>query len=184
VTNETIGSSEPIAVRVRPERPGEESAIHAINATAFGRPGEAAIPDAIRGTDRWIEGGSLVAVDDTGSLVGHLLLSEGDLVAADGSQRRIWMVGPVAVLPALQRRAVGSALMRAAIALATERGELVLVLLGHATYYPRFGFESARSIGIDPPQPWSDANWMALRLPAWTPALRGIAHFAPAFDDV
>jgi putative acetyltransferase len=182
VTDETNGQSELVAVRIRSERPGEEALVHAINASAFGRLDEAEIPDLIRGTDRWIEGGSLVAVDASDTLVGHILLSEGDLTAADGSQRRIWMVGPVAVLPEFQRRGVGSALMRSAIALATERDQPVLVLLGHSTYYPRFGFESARSVGIEPPEPWSDANWMALRLPGWTPELRGVAHFAPAFD--
>jgi putative acetyltransferase len=176
-------SRDPLAVDIRAERPGEEDLVRAINASAFARPDEALIPELIRGTDRWIEGGSLVAVDAGGRLVGHLLLSEGDLVAANGALRRIWMVGPVAVLPEVQRRGVGSALMHAAIALATERLEPILVLLGHPTYYPRFGFESARSIGIEPPQPWSDPAWMALRLPAWTPDLRGVAHFAPAFDD-
>jgi putative acetyltransferase len=183
VSGEAHGSAEPVAVLVRPERPGEQGQVHAINAAAFGRSDEAAIPDRIRGSDRWIEGGSLVAVDESDAIVGHLLLSEGDLIAADGAQRRIWMVGPVAVLPALQRRGIGSVLMRSAIALAKERGQPVLVLLGHSTYYPRFGFESARSIGIDPPEPWSDASWMALRLPSWTPELRGVAHFAPAFGD-
>jgi putative acetyltransferase len=176
-------SRDPLAVDIRAERPGEEDLVRAINASAFARPDEALIPELIRGTDRWIEGGSLVAVDAGGRLVGHLLLSEGDLVAANGALRRIWMVGPVAVLPEVQRRGVGSALMHAAIALATERLEPILVLLGHPTYYPRFGFESARSTGIEPPQPWSDPAWMALRLPAWTPDLRGVAHFAPAFHD-
>lgn len=176
-------SRDPLQVEIRAERAGEEDLVRAINASAFGRPEEAVIPGLIRGTDRWIEGGSLVAVDAGGTLVGHLLLSEGDLVATDDPERRIWMVGPVAVLPEVQRRGVGTTLMHAAIALATERGEPILVLLGHPTYYPRFGFESARSIGIEPPQPWSDAAWMALRLPAWTPDLRGVAHFAPAFHD-
>ncbi len=172
-----------LPVDVRAERPGEEALVRVINASAFGRPDEALIPELIRGSDRWIEDGSLVAVEPGGALVGHLLLSEGELVAADGSQRRIWMVGPVAVLPEFQRRGVGSVLMHSAIALATERRQPVLVLLGHPTYYPRFGFESARSIGIEPPQPWSDGAWMALRLPTWTPDLRGVAHFAPAFND-
>ena len=93
------------------------------------------------------------------------------------------MVGPVAVLPEVQRRGVGGALMRAAISVATSRGQPVLCLLGHASYYPRFGFEPARGIGIEPPRPWPDANWMALRLPAWTPELRGVARFPPAFPD-
>lgn len=183
MNDEANGSLGPMAVRIRSERRAEIALVQAINIAAFGRPDEAEIPDRIRGTDRWIEGGSLVAVDDAHVVVGHVLLSEGDLIAADGSQRRIWMVGPVAVLPALQRRGVGSALMRSAIALATERGQPILVLLGHATYYPRFGFESARAVGIEPPEPWSDENWMALRLPSWTPELRGVAHFAPAFDE-
>ncbi|HEX5203779.1 MAG TPA: N-acetyltransferase, partial [Actinoplanes sp.] len=139
------------------------------------------IVDAIRGTDRWIEGGSLVAEDEDRRLVGHLLLSEGDLVASDGATRRIWMIGPVAVLPARQGEGIGSRLMRAAIALATERGEPLLCLLGHADYYPRFGFEPARGIGIEAPEPWADENWLALRLPNWTPSLRGTGHFPVAF---
>ena len=80
-------------------------------------------------------------------------------------------------------RGVGAALMRAAIDLAKARDQPVLCLLGHASYYPRFGFEPARSIGIEPPRPWPDAAWMALRLPAWTPELRGVARFPPAFPD-
>jgi predicted N-acetyltransferase YhbS len=73
--------------------------------------------------------------------------------------------------------------MHAAIELGMERGEPLLCLLGHASYYPRFGFEPARSIGIEAPRPWPDANWMALRLPAWDPSVRGIARFPEAFPD-
>jgi predicted N-acetyltransferase YhbS len=172
------------AVTIRAERPVDVEAIRAVNDAAFGGPVEGRIIEDIRGTERWIVGGSLVAETADGSIVGHLLLSEGDLIGADGRLvRRIWMVGPVGVVPDRQRQGIGSALMNAAIALATERGEPLLVLLGHASYYPRFGFEPARSIGIEAPRPWRDANWMALRLPAWDPALRGVAHFPPAFPD-
>lgn len=170
-------------VTIRPERPGDEDAIRAVNDEAFDGPVEGRIVEAIRGTDRWIDGGSLVAEEDDGSIVGYLLLSVGDLVAPDGGSGRIWMVGPVAVAPARQRQGIGAALMRAAIAFATERRQPVLCLLGHAEYYPRFGFEPARAIGIEPPRPWRDANWMALRLPDWEPSLRGVARFAPAFPE-
>jgi len=172
------------AVSIRAERPGDVDAIRGVNDAAFGGRVEGRIVDDLRGAERWIDGGSLVAEAADGSIVGHLLLSEGDLIGDDGRLvRRIWMVGPVAVLPDRQRQGVGSALMNAAIAIARERGEPLLVLLGHASYYPRFGFEPARSIGIEAPRPWQDANWMALRLPAWDPALRGVAHFPPAFPD-
>ncbi len=170
-------------VKVRPERPGEAASIHAVNVAAFGGPVEADIVDAIRSTDRWVDGGSLVA-ERHGRIVGHLLLSEGDLVPqVDRHARRIWMLGPVGVVPDEQRRGVGSALMQAAIEFAIASGQPVLCLLGHADYYPRFGFEPARLIGIEPPKPWNDRNWLALRLPAWEPSLRGVAHFPPAFPD-
>ena len=170
-----------MTVEIRPERPGEATAIRAINDAAFGNvDDESAIVDRLRGTDRWIEGGSLVA-EDGGELVGHLLVSDLDLET--GGSRRVWMIGPVAVVPARQRQGIGGALMRAAIALATERGEPLLILLGHADYYPRFGFEPARALGIEAPRPWRDANWLARRLPAWEPSLRGIARFPDAFPD-
>lgn len=92
------------------------------------------------------------------------------------------MIGPVAVAPAIQRRGFGAELVRAAIARATELGLPLICVLGHADYYPRFGFQPARRLGIDPPQPWPDEVWMALRLPAWTSDMSGAAHFAPAFD--
>ena len=168
---------------IRPERSGEELIVRAINDAAFGGPLEGGIVDGIRGTDRWIAGGSLVAVDPGGMLVGHLLLSEGDLELPDGTVRRIWMVGPVAVIPDRQGQGIGGALMRAAIVLATARDQPVLCLLGHASYYPRFGFERARAIGIEPPRPWPDTSWLALQLPAWDPSLRGVARFPAAFPD-
>lgn len=83
-----------VAPRIRPERPGDEPAIRAVNDSAFEGPVQGRIVDEIRGTDRWIDGGSLVAEEEGGRIVGHLLLSEGDLVSGDGSVRRIWMVGP------------------------------------------------------------------------------------------
>ena len=170
-------------VTIRPERDDDADGIRAVNDAAFGGTVEGRIVDEIRGTDRWIPGGSLVAEDRAGAVVGHLLLSEGDLVDANGAVRRIWMLGPIAVGPEHQRRGIGTALMEAAITLATGRGQPVICLLGHASYYPRFGFEPARAIGIDPPRPWPDASWMVRRLPAWTPAVRGVARFPPAFPD-
>ena len=181
-----------MTVTIRAERPGDEAAIHAINDAAFRNvDDESAIVDRLRGTDRWIDGGSLVAVDTQAedgaaadeTLVGHLLVSEGDLDLETGGTRRIWMIGPVAVVPDRQGQGIGSALMRAVIDLATRRDQPLLVLLGHADYYPRFGFEPARGIGIEAPRPWRDPNWMALRLPAWTADLRGIARFPEAFPD-
>ena len=171
----------PLAITVRPERSADISAIRSLHDAAFGQPDEGLIVDAVRGGADSIEGGSLVALDRDGSVIGHLLLSRGALVARDGSERPIWMAGPFSVRPDVQGRGVGARLMRAAIELARRRGQPMICLLGHASYYPRFGFEPARPLGIEPPVAWPDEAWQALRLPAWTPDLRGTARYAAAF---
>jgi putative acetyltransferase len=177
-------SANDLPVTIGPEGPGDAPGIRALHDEAFRGPVEGAIVDALRGTEDWIEGGSIVALDTDGSLVGHVLLSIGWLTRDDGSTRPIWMLGPIGVRPDRQLQGVGAALMRAAITLAIERQQPVICLVGHADYYPRFGFQAARSMGIQPPHPtWADANWLALRLPAWTPDLRGTATFAPPFAD-
>jgi hypothetical protein len=56
-----------------------------------------------------------------------------------------------------------------------------MCLLGSESYYPRFGFQPARSIGIEPPGAWPDENWQALKLPSYTDDLRGRARYAPPF---
>ncbi len=172
-----------VGIAVRSEALDDVDRIRSINDAAFGGTAEGRIVDRVRGTDRWIDGGSLVAEAEEGELVGHLLLSRGELVGADGVERPILVLGPVAVLPEHQRRGVGAALMRAAIEFARARHEPLICLVGQAGYYPRFGFERARRIGIEPPGPWPDENWMALRLPGWTPVLRGVVRYPPAFSE-
>jgi putative acetyltransferase len=172
----------PAHVTVRTERTSDVPFVRFVEERAFGRGVEADIVDAIRGTADWYDHGSLVALDPSGKIVGHVLLSRGRLVADDAGSTEIGMIGPVAVMPDVQRRGVGSTLMRAEIATATARGLPMLCLVGHPNYYPRFGFEPARALGIRPSdEGWPDDAWMVLRLPAWTAELRGVAHFAPAF---
>lgn len=169
-------------VAIRPERPGDEAAIHALTDAAFGNvDDESAIIDRLRASDRWIAELSIVAEDPYGRIIGHCVTSVGDLVAVDGTVRPILGLGPISVAPDRQGQGIGGALIARTAGTATAAGWPVIVLLGHATYYPRFGFEPARALGIEPQQRWKDANWMALRLPAWTPDLRGTMRFPSAF---
>ena len=91
-------------------------------------------------------------------------------------------IGPIGVLPDLQNACVGSAMMHATIAAADALGERGIVLLGHPTYYPRFGFGPAVDHGITPPQDWGPAYFMLRRLAAWGEGLRGAFRYAPAFE--
>ncbi len=169
------------AVRIRPERAGDEVAIRAIHDAAFGGATEGRIVDAIRSSPDFLPDLSLVAEAQGGELAGHVLVSRASLERPAAPAARLLVLGPIGVRPDLQHRGIGATLMRAAIGAAVARAEPVLCLLGHPTYYPRFGFEPARAMGLEPPAAWSDEAWMALRLPAWTPDLRGRVRLPAAF---
>lgn len=123
-------------VTVRAERPSDERAVDGVVRAAFGRPDEAALVAALRRDARPFV--SLVA-DREGSLIGHVACSP---VTLDG--RPLGMgLAPVAVHPAHQRRGVGAALVRTALAACRDLGQRVVVVLGEPAYYARFGFRPA-----------------------------------------
>lgn len=175
----------PLPVTVRLETPGDEAGVRAVELAAFAGPEEADIVDRIRreAPEGWH---SLVAVDDGGTIVGHLLLSPCPVIAGDGrTVARVLAVGPVAVSPEVQGRGIGGALMTAALGLALARAVPALVLLGQPSYYPRFGFEPARGLGLEPPAAaWPDPAWMGRRLPAWEDSMAGTVRYPEAFEPL
>jgi putative acetyltransferase len=163
---------------MRAERPGEEDAIADVTTRAFGKQREARMVEAIRASDGFVPELSLVAELD-GEIVGHVLLS---YVGIAGDPRRVLELGPMSVAPEHQRQGIGSALVRKALRLADERGEPLVLVLGHPWYYPRFGFRPASQLGITAPDPeLPDEVFMAVPLQAYDSALRGRVILPPAF---
>ncbi len=175
----------PLPITIRLEAPGDEPGVRRVHEAAFAGPEEAAIVDEIRrlAPEGWQ---SVVALDQAGVVVGHVLLSPCPI--EDGSGERVGEVlalGPIGVLPAVQFRGVGGSLITASVGLAIARGVPAIVLLGQPAYYPRFGFVSARSCGLEPPAAaWPDVAWMARLLPAWTDAMRGTVRYPTAFEPL
>ncbi len=167
-------------MRIRRETPDDYVAIEAITEAAFGKPREARMVEAIRASDGFVPELSLVA-EDSDLAVGHIILS---YVGLRGSVRRLLELGPMSVARDRQREGIGSALVRKALRLADERGEPLVLVLGHPTYYPRFGFRPASELGISPPEPKiPDEVFMALPLSAYDAAIRGRIVFPSAFAD-
>jgi putative acetyltransferase len=82
---------------------------------------------------------SMIAEVD-GKVVGHIAFSPATLTDGSGP----WFaLGPVSVLPDLQRQGVGSALIKAGLAHIRNAGALGCILTGNPLYYCRFGFELA-----------------------------------------
>ena len=165
-------------MRVRVETRRDRDAIAAVAEAAFGKAREARMIDAIRASDGFVPELSLVA-EEEGRIVGHVLLSYVEL---EGASRRLLELGPMSVLPERQRRGIGGELVRAALGAAEARGEPLVLVLGHPSYYPRFGFRRASELGLAPPDPRiPDAAFMAMPLAAYDPALRGRVVFPPAY---
>ena len=158
---------------IRPATEDDRAAIRAVHEAAFGRPLEADIAEELH--DSGDERISLVAIDGD-AVIGHVVLSAGLL-----QDKVVLCLGPIGVRSDRRRVGVGAALVRAAIRAAAETDAGLVVLLGHPSYYPRFGFEPAWPLGLD--SKWTrEAPWMALRLPLYDPALRGMVRFPTAFD--
>jgi putative acetyltransferase len=159
----------------RPETPDDLSAIREVNLAAFPTAEEADLVEALRASDAWIEGLSIVTEDSEGTVVGHALLTRCHV---DGAQALA--LAPCAVLPRVQRSGAGSAAILAGLEAARAMGENLVLVLGHAEYYPRFGFTPASAFGIRPSFDVPDGAMMALGLNPDMETPRGtIAYPAP-----
>ncbi|MBE9373638.1 N-acetyltransferase [Saccharopolyspora sp. HNM0983] len=161
----------------RPETPDDRAAIREVLLAAFPTAEEADLVEALRADpDAWIEGLSQVAETADGGIVGHALLTRCRI-----DEQPALALAPCSVLPAHQRRGAGSAATRAALAAARVLPENTVVVLGHAEYYPRFGFVPASRLGIRAGFEVPDEALMALALDPQRPVATGTIRYPAAF---
>ena len=123
-------------IHLRPEQVGDRAQISELVRRAFdNRAEEPNLVDLIR--ERGNARLATVA-EDAGVLVGYVLASPLNLVPR--SPLNCLAIAPVAVIPERQGEGIGSQLIHHAIDLARDDGIDALFLLGHPSYYPRFGF--------------------------------------------
>ena len=101
------------------------------------------IIDALR--DANVLAVSLVAVSGN-RVVGHIAFSP--VTISDGSHG--WYgLGPISVLPELQKQGIGKSLMREGLSKLKSMGAKGCILVGDPGYYERFGFRSPPDLVIE-----------------------------------
>ncbi|MFH0964613.1 MAG: N-acetyltransferase, partial [Planctomycetota bacterium] len=117
-------------------------------------------------------------------VVGHMLFSPVALECREGPLMGMGLA-PMAVLPRHQRKGIGSKLVERGLHFLKQRSCPFLIVLGHPTYYPRFGFAPASRHGIR--SQWDgvpDEAFMVLILDE--PRMRrasGVARYRPEFNE-
>ena len=164
---------------IRPELPDDYESVRSVNLAAFPTSAEANLVDALRGVDSEVH--ALVAEIEQ-RVVGHILFSP---VAISTCPQLRWTgLGPMAVEPGQQRSGIGSALVHAGLKACAARGMQGVVVLGHANFYPRFGFRPASEFGLR----WEHGHaesFFALELePGSHAPAAGVVTYHPAFNDV
>lgn len=132
-------------IEIRDEEVADQSAVHAVHAEAFGRPDEADLVDRLREERAIVL--SLVALRRE-RLLGSIVFTEVSFERAASGARGVGLA-PMAVLPEAQGEGIGGSLVRAGLSRAADLGYEIAVVLGHAAYYPRFGFEAAAELGLE-----------------------------------
>ncbi len=146
-------------VTIREEKIADIGAREALLDEAYGAARFAKTSERLREGRLPADGLSLVATHN-GQLVGTVRLWN----VAAGLGRDALLLGPLAVHPLHRNRGIGSALMRRAIVRARLAGHGMIVLVGDAGYYGRFGFSAERTGELWMPGRYERDRLLALEL--------------------
>ena len=166
---------------IREEQSDDVAAIRRVILEAFDGPAEADLVDKLRANGKFAL--SLVAELD-GQVVGHILFTEVAIEDAEPCPRALGLA-PLAVLSQFQRRGVGSALMRRSLERCREMGHDAIVVVGHAEYYPKFGFLPASRYGLRCEYEVPEDVFMALELRAGAlQGIEGLVRYQTEFGEI
>lgn len=146
---------------VRDLAPADEDAVKNLITAAFGTDREARLVHTLRHC------GALVleqlAVDQDGRIVGHVAYSRVTPAAIGrGQAMRITCLAPVSVAPDMQRKGVGTTLVRNSLEKLKDLGEELALVLGPPAYFPKFGFDADLARKVQ--GPYAGGAFMALAL--------------------
>jgi len=172
----------PADMRIRSERTADSAAVSELHASAFGDDGQvSALVDTLRAAPAALAPLGFVATVGE-AVAGHVLLTTSRL-DAPARLVDVYVLSPLGVLPRFQRRGIGTALIRHALAQAAAAGSAPLVFLeGDPAYYGGRGFERADALGFRAPSlRIPPPAFQVARLPGYQPWMTGTLVYSDPF---
>lgn len=108
---------------------------------------------------------SLVA-EVNGQIAGHVLLTHAT-ITPNAHATSAQLLAPLGISSEFQQQGIGHRLVEESLSRSANNGVQLVFVLGHPSYYPRFGFRPAGEIGLHAPFPIEPENapaWMVLEL--------------------
>ena len=174
----------PKHITLRQEIPSDFQEVYDIHAVAFGQENEAKLVDLLRASPAFVPELSLVATVGN-TLVGHILFSKIKIVDAEQNEWESLALAPVAVHPEYQKQGIGGKLILAGLDKAKALNFKSVIVLGHAQYYPKFGFVPANMWNIKAPFDVPAEVFMGLELvPDGLKNVQGTVVYPKAFEAV
>lgn len=164
---------------IRREKQSDILSIRKVNESVFNVPIEAHLVDLLREANKATI--SLVAMFND-RLVGPILFSPIKIELNPRNMRGLGLA-PLAVLPEYQERGISSRLVTKGLEECRYEGYDLVVVLGHESYFTRFGFKRASLYDLSNEYN-IDENFMALELKQGTlSAVSGLVKFQPEFKE-
>ncbi|MBN2095388.1 MAG: N-acetyltransferase [Candidatus Aenigmarchaeota archaeon] len=117
----------------------------------------------LRKSPTFVRGLDFVAVLN-GKIIGNIVYSKAKVIGEDKSEHEVLCLGPFCVAPEMQKKGIGSKLIRQSLSKAKTLGFRGVILFGSPEYYSRFGFKNAESYHITTPDGKNFDAFMALEL--------------------
>ncbi|TXY15138.1 N-acetyltransferase [Vibrio mimicus] len=163
---------------IRTEAPADILAVDELLKTVFATEAEANLVMALRENGRRTL--SLVACDDEGEIIGHVMFSP---VTVDGEDLNWQGLAPLAVKEEYRRQGIGAELVKEGLSSLGELGYPACVVLGDPVYYSRFGFEDAAQYQLH--CAWEVPQGAFRVVALWERELdgrRGLVEYSPEFS--
>ena len=158
---------------IREEQTMDVDQVRFLLQAAFSTDAESRLVDALRENGKAVISQVAACGED---VLGHILFSSVT-TSPPGLAKGIGLA-PVAVLPGVQSKGIGSQLILAGLQLCQDLKYDFCVVLGGPEYYHRFGFETASEYGLEN-EYGADKEFMVLRFTDQD--VSGLVRYSPEF---